>query len=185
MKKVILAIGLIVLLTVASLGGLVYANNSHQPMIGDKLVGYADLGSWDGLKSYSWFTITNPDCVNDITVERISITREDGSLVYEGPLYRVLLYEDWTVMDRVQVSTLGPHEVVKMLLPYWIPGNEPGEWLSWQEALALPLNCYTVEIQCSGAKKGLPLIGSACTSMIGSLMPDGRICRPMETMIQR
>ena len=62
----------------------------HQPMTGQKLVGEGFYGKLDfaGTTVYHhpMFTFTNPDCVSEITIERVSIFDRYGTALYEGPL---------------------------------------------------------------------------------------------------
>ena len=78
MKKII-AIVLAVVLVAGGLGGLAYAQaNGHASMTGQKLFGsgaYALFQVPDGtyLEHAGGFILTNPDCVSEITIDRVFI----------------------------------------------------------------------------------------------------------------
>ncbi len=169
MKKTIIAVVLAVVLLAGGLGGFVYAsNNSHVPMTGQKLVGFGRLGlppdgSW---LSMSWFNFTNPDCVSEITIERISLIRRDGTVIYEGPLLRLVRDENGEVVDEIPITeSMKPHQIWGIGgLSGFMKNPEainPDRWLTFEEARNLTHNLYTLEIFWTGNKKGLPLIGWA------------------------
>jgi hypothetical protein len=109
----------------------------HVPMIGQKLVGQGIFGptTGDGDTIYTVFSFTNPDCVREITIEKISIFRMDGTVAYEGPL-----------LAGTGTATMKAHETRGVDLNMYIShNNSPG--------------FYTVEIFWSETQKGLPLIG--------------------------
>lgn len=142
MKKLIIAIVLATVLIAGGLGGFAYANNnSHVPMTGQKLVGWGAFGP-DPPDSFfdTVFLFTNPDCVSEITIDRISIIQGDnGTLIYEGP------YLD---RDGNPQTLVGPHEMRGVVLADYI--TEP------------PVHAmgYTLEIFWTGSDKiGLPLAG--------------------------
>lgn len=92
------------------------------------------------------FTFTNPGCVGEITIDRISIFRFDGRVVYEGPLLKWREEIPWT-------EPMKPHETRSSELEQYVSGFEwppeaPDVWMN-----------FTVEIFWSGAKEGLPLTG--------------------------
>jgi len=125
-------------LVLGGLGGFAYANNTHELVKGQKLIGYGPFGSSPGNEEevyYTLFTITNPDCERDITVERVSIIRVDGEVIYEGQPF----------------ATLPPHGVRWIRLVDYL-GADPGD---------IDCRFYTVEISWSSHKKCLPLIGHA------------------------
>ena len=144
MKKII-AIVLAVVLVVGGLGGLAYAqSNSHEPMTGQKLVGYGFFGMLEleepddaTCDLHTLFVFTNPDCVSEIMIDRVSI------FAFDGTVLDTVLYED-------PLKVLEPHEV---------DGVELHDYIDPQD----PLMPVTVEIFWTGARKGLPLTGWAQT----------------------
>ena len=169
MKKII-AIVLAVMLVAGGLGGFVYANSSsHQPMTGEKLVGTGRLGLQpDGeWLSGSWFLFTNPDCVGEITIERISIIRRDGKVIYEGSLLELVREDGEVVEERPITKPMKPHRIWGVPLGYFMKdpdADDPGRWLTYEEARNLEFNHYTLEIFWTGTRQGLPLIGWAAES---------------------
>ena len=173
MKRIALALVLVAVLVGSGFAGIAYANsNSHQPMKGMKLVGTGTLGhsgptlitNRERCQS-SLFRIANPDCVESITIERVSIIRAGGTaeneLVYEGPLW--VFTNPPGPFTRVEMSQLPPHGVAVINLPLWMPDEEPAhspgeEWLDYDLAINKTLQPYTVEIHYS--TKGLELIGN-------------------------
>ena len=157
MKKIIVMLLALVLLVVGGLGGIAYAqNNSHQPMTGQKLVGMGGC-SVDGDAFFEGIlTFTNPDCVSEITIEQLSIIKEDGTVIHEGELLD--RYGDPLPM------TLGPHEGgIIVLRDYvaWHYGLEPWAFRDFSPG------GYTVEIFWSGShQQGLPLIGWSITVLL-------------------
>ncbi len=141
----------------------------HEPMTGQKLVGSGLLGTQpldDGTYDYheTLSSFTNPNCVSEITIERISIFRMDGTVIYEGPLL--------TRGGELWTEPMKPHETRLLSVHWYMPGEA--------ECL-LPIAPYTVEICWSGSdKKGLPLTGWQSTAhgrlddagyLIGLLQP--------------
>jgi hypothetical protein len=127
----------------------------HEPMTGQKLVATGEFGTVPGIvQADIQVSFTNPDCVSEITIDRVSIIRDDGGVLYEGPLSGLNYIWGPYVGD-----VLGPHQTVIFFLRQSIPDGNGG-WLSEGDALAMPLHTYTVEIFYSVSKKrGLPLIG--------------------------
>jgi hypothetical protein len=127
----------------------------HEPMTGDKLVATGEFGSIQGIVQTDIHVFfTNPDCVSEITIDRVSIIRDDGGVLYEGPLSGLNYFYGPYVGD-----VLGPHQTAAFSLRRSLPDGNGG-WLSEQDALAMPLHTYTVEIFYSVSKRrGLPLIG--------------------------
>ena len=169
MKKKILLVLLAVGLLVVGLAGGAYAVGSHNPVQGDKLVGYGPLGQkgeapMPVMKDSCHFTFTNPDCVNDIFIERVSIVDGGGAVIYEGPYLRI--QPDGT---RVPMSVLKPHRVGKVELWNWMPDGSGG-WLPNNEARELPVKTYTVEIEWSARGVTCPLIGQGMRTHI-SIIP--------------
>ncbi len=162
MKKLI-AIVLAVVLVAGGLGGFAYAqvNSSHVPMTGQKLVGHGAYGVFppeeDGtyLEVAGSFTVTNPDCVSEITIDRISIFDFDGIVIYEGDLFEV----DWEGGEPVVTywtEPLKPHE------QRWIEVDSTMIYLRDQDYWEGDHIFFTVEIFWSWTdKQGLPLIGWA------------------------
>ncbi len=149
MKKII-AIVLAVVLIAGGLGGFVYAQvNGHEPMTGQKLVGFSAASVDGDIYFEGIVTFTNPDGVSEITIEQLSIIAPDGTVIHEGQL-----------LDREGnplPQTLGPHEGGIIVL---------GDYVAWYYTLDpwafrdFPLGGYTVEIFWSGShQQGLPLIG--------------------------
>jgi len=173
MKKII-AIVLAVMLVAGGLGGFVYANSSsHQPMTGEKLVGTGRLGLQpDGeWLSFSWFVFTNPDCVGQIRIRKISLIRKDGTVIYEGPLLKLVRDESGEVVEEIPITKLKPHEIRVLGLNSFMKdpeASDPTRWLTHEEVRNLNFNHYTLEIfwVLPGLRgpiripsKGLPLIG--------------------------
>ena len=141
MKRRTIAILLAAVLVAGGLGGFAYANNNlHEPMTGQKLVGYgfygehyiAELGGT--LQLHTMFVFTNPDCVSKITIDRVFIFAYDGTILHE-------------MAPSGDDASLEPHEV---------DGVELHDYIDLQDLL-MPV---TVEIfwTCSH-KNGLPLTG--------------------------
>ena len=152
-KKKIIGIILAAALVAAGLGSFAYAtNSSHVPMTGQKLVGQGACAEWtypdqtDVNHLKTGFFVTNPDCVSEITIERISVFAYDGTVVYEGSL-RVKVDDEW----EVYTGPLKPHETLQTGLEYYDLPELTHEVEMW----------YTVEIFWSGVKEGLPLTGWA------------------------
>ncbi len=149
-KKKIIGIVLAAALVAAGLGGFAYANNgSLEPMTGQKLVGQGTYAEWEdnGILNYmdAYILLTNPDCVSEITIDRISVFTYDGILVYEDPL-RVKVDGGW----EEYTGPMKPHQTLETVLSFYdLPGGD-------REVDMV----YTVEIFWTWAdKKGLPLIG--------------------------
>lgn len=114
-----------------------------------KLVGFGSYAEWedDGIHKCLKTTLilTNPDCISEITIDRISVFAYDGRLVYEGPLLKWREEIPWT-------EPMKPHEMRESELDQYVSGFEwPSESEVWMG--------FTVEIFWSGAKDGLPLTG--------------------------
>ena len=188
MKKKILLILLVVGLLAIGSASAVYAIGEHNPVKGNKLVGFGPLGQVDPtLKDSSHFSFINPDCVNDITIESVSITRPamGGVLevIYEGPYLQILPNG-----TRVPLTVLMPHRLFKIELWNWIPDGSGG-WLTEDEARQLPIANYTVEIKWTAEKEALPPMGYGQRTTI-TAPPDKpahimSIYIPMENMKQK
>ena len=174
-KRIILIVLALALVIGAVAGGLVYAQVEHQPMTGNKLVGTAMLGTLaqeTGDVTFYWtgiFAINNPDCVHNINIERLSIIKDDGSVVYEGDL---LQCGEYVNDPRQSVTNLQPHEQVFIPLNWWMPDGAGG-WLSPDETSSQDMQGYTVEILWSGARKGLEISGNV-ESILMTLIHDSQ-----------
>ena len=160
-KRIILIVLALALVIGAVAGGITYAQVEHQPMKGNKLVGTALLGAKEAEPGVTFgftalFTINNPDCVHDINIERLSIIKDDGSVVYEGDF---LQCGEYVNDPRQPVTSLQPHEQVFIPLDWWMPDGIGG-WLTSSEVGSQDMRGYTVEIFWSGAHKGLEISGS-------------------------
>jgi hypothetical protein len=127
----------------------------HEPMTGKKLVGQGACVEWtypnqtDVNHLDTGFLLTNPDCVSEIAIERISVFGHDGTVLYEGPL-RVKVNDDW----EVYTGPLKPHEKLQTSLSYYGLPEITHEVEMW----------YTVEIFWAWTdKEGLPLTGWAAS----------------------
>jgi len=142
MKRAITIILAIVLLITGGIGGLVYAQSGeHEPILGHKLVGAGVYGvtivAEGSHRSTSIFTLTNPDCVSSIDLERIFFFDQDGNILYEGQL---LLPEGGTI------TVLNPHETYVSFFSLYL-GAPPSPGIavsmeifwSWSEDEGLPL----------------------------------------------
>jgi len=184
MKKKKLLTLLVIGMLVSGFAGAVYAMGEHNPAHGDKLVGFGTLGTVSPtLKDSSVFFFTNPDCVNDIVIKRVSIISGNGTAVYEGP-YLQILPDDTREPRRV----LKPHMQFKIALWDWMP-DESGGWLSEDEARELPIRGYTVEIEWIAEKETLPPMGYGQRTQITVIpnQPSKIACHyiPMENMMQK
>jgi hypothetical protein len=155
MKKLIFILVTVMLLASAG-GGYAYAQTTHQPMFGQKLVGQGMFGKTfeatdihSGTVGLTVFYLTNPDCMGKITIERISVFATDGDVVYEGPL--MVGMTGTPLAD----NALYPHQTVMVWLPWYILGptgpSDPRDFPGPTD--------YTVEISWTGAKGGMPLTG--------------------------
>jgi len=182
MKKLI-AVMLAVVLIAGGLGGFAYAQaNGHEPMKGEKLVGTGMLGSTEDpatpnyLGWWTFFKLTNPDCVGTITIERISVIRHDGTVIYEGPLLRLIRDVDGEVVEEMEITDIKPHRIRVLNLYYFMKdpdADDPDRWLTREEAFLLPRASYTVEVFWTAPGKGLPLIGWA-HMQFGAFNDEGR-----------
>ena len=164
MRKVVIVL-LAITLVLGGLGGFAYAN-THEAMVGQKLIGYGPFGynpSNEEEVYYTLFTITNPDCERDINVERVSIIRADGEVLYEGQPF----------------TTLQPHSVNWIRLVDFL-GVDAGD---------IDCRFYTVEILWDAHSKCLPLTGHVVVFQ-KNYFDDGTFAMaktrvPMESMKQR
>jgi hypothetical protein len=156
MKKIIVILS-VVALVVAALGGFVYAQDSlHEPMTGQKLVGWSPCMVDADIYFEGILLFTNPDCVSEITIEQLSIIAHDGTVIHEGEL-----------LDREGnplPQTLGPHGVGSIVLSDYVARYYELDPCDYR---AFPPGGYTVEIFWTKSdKKGLPLIGSSITNTL-------------------
>ena len=130
-----------------------------------KLIGIGQLGTITtprGTEVYYWtrFDLTNPDCVAEITIERISIIRGDGITIYQGPLLHLERDKKENVSKEVPLTDpLKPHQVRSVMLRYYMKDPDTGRWLTPHEAATLMSSPYTLEVFWAGKDKGLPLTG--------------------------
>jgi hypothetical protein len=155
-------------LLASGMGSYAYSQTTHQPMVGPKLVGWGPSGIAPGNQSFlmaTQFRLTNPDCVNEININCVSVTKADGTPIYEGPLLVGMQGETFT-------NPLKPHQIVDAFLPYYIivfdlgiDPNDPGTPTNpkdyWPD-----LGYYTFEVSWTGSKNGLPLGGSSWEIML-------------------
>lgn len=129
---------------------------THVPITGQKLVGQGIFSPvpGDGDTIYTVFSFTNPDCVREVTIEKISIFRMDGTVAYEGSLKGT--------------ATIKAHETGTVDLNVYVSHHDsPG--------------FYTVEIFWSEAQKGLSLTGWSNTVIISQ---DGGQTAGIKTISQ-
>ena len=157
MKRIITILLALVLLVTGGLSGFAYAQvNGHQPMTGQKLVGYGPCMVDADIYFEGVFYFTNPDCVSEITIEQVSIIKEDGTVIHEGEL----LDREGNPLSQ----TLGPHEAGAIVLSDYVARYYGlGRW----DYRDFPRGGYTVEIFWTVShKQGLPLIGSSITNTL-------------------
>lgn len=170
MKKVLLLL-LPVILLLGGLAGAVYAVGEHQPAKDQKLVGVGHLGEktypWGSIKHQTVFRFTNPDCVEEIAITKVSIISENETVIYEGP------YIDVTGPSNNPVRTvidepMSPHEVRNLPLFYYMwtgGGLDPNDltandnWLSSSDAQDTDMAFYTLEVEWEAKGAVSPLIG--------------------------
>lgn len=145
MKKAALVLALVLLICTV-FASVAYAVGDHAPMVGRKLAGYGPIG-YQGerpgkIVMQTMFTIGNEDCTYAININRISLVKGDGTLAYEGPLYRN------GNTAGVPISILQPHQVEPIVLADWIA-----------EGLISPARFYTLEVSWKANNKCLPLVG--------------------------
>ena len=166
MKKRLFLVLTVVVLLIAVICGIVYAQVEHQTVQGSKLVGTGKLGmeEWPGGNTKHWttFRFTNPDCTENITITQISITRSahrQAEVVYEGP-HRYQRVDEYgnIIESRIVDRQIAPHEVWEIHLSRLIPDGS-GWWLPEPEARKTGLYSYSVEISWEAPKETSPLIG--------------------------
>jgi len=157
MKKIVFLVIALVLIA-GAVGGFAYAQGqiTHQPMTGQKLVGWGPLGQDIGTGdtpnrlNYGRLLITNPDCVSEITIDRISIMAGNSTVIYEGLLL---------TPDQLELTILGPHQVAVIdLASYFILQGYISDPTDPRSYPMPPATC-TVEVFWKGSKGGLPLTG--------------------------
>ncbi len=148
MKKLTIILAAVVLLA-SGVGGYAFAQTTHQPIVGQKLVGWGVFGNASGAVPgtivNTIFAITNPDCLSEITINRISVFEDDGTLIYEGALK--------DAQGFPLSATLAPHQSIDTQLAFYLLPlpNDLREF---------PLGgAYTVEVSWTGGKGGLSLTG--------------------------
>ena len=176
MKKRIALTMLAVVLVLVLVGGSAYGIAAHSKVQGEKIIGHGILGSLiygeinESYSSMVWFT--NPDCENDIAINKVAIIRMDGTPIYEGPYVIMPVTGDYEVVNIIE-----PHEIRSFFLARYIwtgagdPADytDPNNWMTEEDATALPWAAYTVEISWEPvSKKGaaLPLTGWISTRTI-------------------
>lgn len=171
MKKKLVISLLVVVLVLTGLAGGVYAKNIHKVERGNKLVGLGLMGAGDDpnfgkTRMHSWFGFTNPDPVNGIDITKVSIIRDDGTVMYEGPYLEISLPPGETELVRQIVTRpMEPHELWGFgLFNYMYKGGEitdPDSWFDMWEAFDQGEGAYTVEIFWQPTTKSptCPLIG--------------------------
>ena len=116
--------------------------------------GYAEWED-DGIRKClnTGLILTNPDCVSEITIDRISVFAYDGRLVYEGPFLKWREEIPWD-------EPLKPHETRQSDLNQYLSGFEwPSESEVWMN--------FTVEIYWTKSHwGGLPLTGLVGSAII-------------------
>ncbi|MFC2123160.1 hypothetical protein ACFLRP_05700, partial [Bacteroidota bacterium] len=158
MKKKLSLSLLAVVFILAGFGGGVYAVGDHQPAKGEKLVGVSQLGTRTinefplikhELRSH--FRITNPDCVAEINITKVSIIKGDETLIYEGPYIRIIGY-GLSPAREVITEPMSPHEVRNIPLMYYMWTGEddpnltdPSNWMTLTQAVQQGKANYTVE----------------------------------------
>lgn len=121
----------------------------------EKLVGVGMLGETDEQWWDTLFIITNPDSEENITVDKVVVTREDETLIYSGPY---LVYERGE-MEKPIDQVLTPHEVWQIRLSYNKYDPDTGRWIDPDKALSQRMEKYTVEVFWHADKDTCPLAG--------------------------
>ena len=157
MKKII-AVFLAVVLIAGGLGGLVYAsNNSLEPMTGQKLVGQGICGRQplpdpETYETFNtMFIFTNPDCVSEITIDRISIFDYDGTVIYDSAR------DGWIEDEVTWTKPMKSHELRGIELSEYLPSSEEEEFYTF---------CTVEVFWTKSHKEGLPLTGWASTGIV-------------------
>ena len=141
----------------------IYTPVEHVPLTGQKLVGQGLFSSMPGGDTINTlFIFTNPDCIREVTINRVSIFRPDGLVAYEGPL--------------LGAANIEAHQT---------SGVDLKEYFSHPETQVF----YTIEIFWSESQKGLPLTGWANTVVITQIGGENTNIKsisqtPMVNMLQ-
>ena len=141
-KKAILLALSIVLVIGCVAGGLVYAQTSHSPPKGQKLVGMGYYGSSAEVETLgdlarsryfdTAFDVTNPNCSKSISITYVSVMDGDGNIVAEGTPAEL--------SSHSVPAQLGPHEFWSFSLaefftqPPLLTGDSPPPYtveISW------------------------------------------------------
>ena len=127
------------------------------PVVGDeKLVGVGMLGSeTDEQWRDTLFIITNSDSEEDVTVDRLVITREDETLIYSGPY---LIPTEGGMQPAVD-QVLTPHEVWQLWLSHYKYDPDRERWIDPDRALSQDMDTYTVEVFWHAEDDTCPLAG--------------------------
>ncbi len=184
MKKVFISL-LVAVLVLAIAGGSVYAAIGHTYPPGKKLVGLGPLGTMAigapppiMMTNSTNFNFTNPNCDKSITITQVSILRQDGSVVYQGPYLDVSSAPPTS--RTINSNPMGPHESRSIMLQFYMPKSSPlinpsasqvedfNTWKVPPQALAQNMETYTVEIfwKPTGRHDVNPLIGFAAQNMV-------------------
>jgi len=131
---------------------------SEPAVAGDKkLVGVGMLGESDDQDQWwdTLFIITNTDSEENITADKVVVTREDETLIYSGPY---LVYQGGD-MEEAEDQVLTPHEVWQLRLSEYKYNPNTGRWIDPEDALYQDLEKYTVEVFWHAEKDTCPLSG--------------------------
>ena len=124
----------------------------------EKLVGVGMLGE-TGYQDQWWdtlFIITNPDSEENITVDKVVVTREDEKLIYSGPY---LVYQGGDMMQEAEDQVLTPHEAWQLRLSQYKYDPDTEEWIDPEDAIDQELEKYTVEVFWHAEEDTCPLTG--------------------------
>jgi hypothetical protein len=116
------------------------------------------------------FSFTNPDCVSEITIDRVFMFGLDGNVIYDSA------EDGWSYNGLPWTEPIKPHETRLIGLPSCL--REPGAKIE-----PIPVTFVTVEISWSGSKKGLPLIGWQITHL-QILDEDGNTIGPLQVVTE-
>jgi len=189
-KRKLLLLASLIVIVLSVFGGIAYADiTGHEPIHGDKLAGWGRSGAMIGVieKTVSRldFLFTNPDCVNTITIDKISlIDQGTGEIMYEGILKRP---------DGTPIYELAPHQSASIGAIFYYPDPaNPGQYLTPFEALnSSPPKWVYAEVYFSAPGGSCPLIGVRSEAMTTTnVATNAFISRtethvPMELMNQK
>ncbi|MFC2014018.1 hypothetical protein ACFLU8_03975 [Chloroflexota bacterium] len=167
-EKIFLALLAVVLLLGGVAGGA-YATVEHEPVKGEKLIGWGPMGKSQHSplrieRSHTIFEFTNPDCKHDITIKQVSIL-QGGTVIYEGPFVSNL-----GDGRKVETEPIKPHKTwyIALFNYMYIGPEDPtvtdlendANWLDARTARNKDTSWFTVEIAWEASKKECnPLIG--------------------------